>query len=112
MAQLRLDHQKFIDHNTEVIVIGPDDAKSFAKWWHDEHMPFIGIADPEHAVANEYGQQVKVLRFGRMPALIVIDTVGRIRYRHYGESSSDIPSNEEILSLLEELNKEKGGNKE
>lgn len=111
MAQLRLDYQKFIDHNTEVIAIGPDEAKSFANWWHNERMPFIGIADPEHVVAKMYGQQVKVLRFGRMPALIVIDTEGMVRYRHYGESMSDIPSNEEILSLLEEINKEKAGNK-
>ena len=111
MAQLRQDYQKFVDRNTEVIAIGPEDTKSFADWWHSEHMPFTGIADPEHVIAKMYGQQVKLLKFGRMPALVVVDMDGKIRYRHYGESMSDIPSDEEILSLLDELNKERQGNR-
>jgi peroxiredoxin len=106
MAQLRRDYQKFVKRDAEIIAIGPEDAKSFAAWWHREHMPFAGIADPEHTVARMYGQQVKLLKFGRMPALVVVDRQGRIRYRHYGESMSDIPSDEEILSLLDDLNKE------
>lgn len=108
MAQLRQDYKKFADRDAEVIAIGPEDAKSFADWWHSERMPFTGIADPEHIVAQTYGQQVKILKFGRMPAQVVVDMDGRIRYRHYGESMSDIPSDEEILSLLDELNKERG----
>ena len=106
MAQLRQDYQEFPKRNTEVIVIGPDDAKSFADWWHSERMPFIGIADPKHAVAGIYGQQVKLLKFGRMPALIIVDRQGRVRYRHFGGSSSDIPPNENVLSFLDGLNKE------
>jgi len=106
MAQLRLDYQRFIERNTKIVAIGPEDAKSFADWWHDNKMPFIGIADPEHIVADKYGQQVKLLKFGRMPAQFVVDKQGRIRYRHYGESMSDISSNEDILRLLDELNKE------
>ncbi len=110
MAQLRQDYRSFVDRNTEVIAVGPEDAKSFAEWWHKEDMPFVGIADPTHVIANTYGQKVNPLKFGRMPALFVIDTEGRIRYRHYGDSMSDIPSDEEILSLLDDLNKEDGRN--
>jgi hypothetical protein len=43
---------------------------------------------------------------GRMPALIVVDKEGRVRYQHYGNSMSGIPSNEEGLSFLGDLNKE------
>ena len=106
MAQLRQDYKKFVDRNAEVIAVGPEDAKSFAEWWHKEEMPFVGIADPKHLIANTYGQKVNPMKFGRMPALLVIDARGRIRYQHYGDSMSDIPSNEEILSLLDRLNKE------
>jgi peroxiredoxin Q/BCP len=106
MAQLRRDYQQFVQRNTEIIAIGPEDAKSFADWWHYENMPFIGIPDPEHIIAKMYGQQVKLRKFGRMPALVVVDRQGRIRYQHYGESMSDIPSDKDILSLLDELNKE------
>ena len=45
-------------------------------------------------------------KMGRMPALIVIDKEGKIRYEDYRASMSDIPSNKNILSLLEDLNRE------
>ena len=106
MAQLRRDYQKFVERNAEVIAIGPEDTKSFADWWHKHQMPFVGIADPEHVIAKTYGQQVKLLKLGRMPASLVIDKNGYIRYKHFGESMSDIPENQLILSLLDELNKE------
>ncbi len=108
MAQLRQDYQKFAGRNTEVIAIGPEDAKSFADWWHRKHMPFPSIPDPEHLIANAYGQQVKLMKFGRMPALVVLDMNGKIRHRHYGDSMSDITPDEEVLSLLDEINNERG----
>ncbi len=106
MAQLRQDHPKFAERDTEVIAIGPEKAEDFAQWWHKEHMPFTGIADPEHLIAKMYGQQVNPLKLGRMPALIVIDKKGNIRFRHYGDSMSDIPTDEKVLSLLDSINRE------
>ncbi len=76
MAQLRQEYQKFVERNTEIIVIGPEDDKTFAGWWHENRMPFTGIADPKHAIADLYGQQVKLLKLGRMPATVLIDKVG------------------------------------
>jgi len=70
-------------------------------------MPFIGIPDPKHHVANLYGQKVDPFKLGRMPTVFLIDKEGKIRYRHYGDSMSDIPANKEVLSLLDDLNKEK-----
>jgi peroxiredoxin len=106
MAQLRQDYRKFADRQAEVIAIGPEDAKAFADFWASHKMPFPGIPDPQHKIAKLYGQKVNLLKLGRMPALVVIDKRGRLRYGHYGESMSDIPTDEEILSLLDELNKE------
>jgi len=107
MARLRQEHQKFVDKQAELIAIGPEDLKNFADYWHKEKMNFTGIPDPEHAIADLYGQQVKPLKFGRMPELIVVDKAGRIRYSHYGDSMSDIPSEVELLSMLDKLNREK-----
>jgi peroxiredoxin len=106
MAHLRQDYQKFTERNTEIIAIGPEDAKSFADWWRQHDMPFIGIADPEHIIAKMYGQQVKLIKLGRMPASLLIDKNGFIRYKHFGESMSDIPETRQILTLIDELNKE------
>lgn len=104
MAQLRQDYQKFVDRGAEVVVIGPDGEKAFQNYWQKEGLPFVGLADPSHTVAQRYGQEVKLLRLGRMPALMVIDKAGQVRYAHYGGSMSDIPPNAEILGIVDELN--------
>jgi peroxiredoxin len=106
MAQLRQDHRKFVDRQAEVIAVGPEGPKEFTDFWVAERMPFTGIPDPEHIVSKLFGQKVNLFKLGRMPAQVVIDKQGRIRYHHLGESMSDIPLNEDILSLLDELNKE------
>jgi len=105
MAQLRQDYPQFVARNAEVITIGPEDVKAFVELWHNEKMPFPGIADPEHVIAKMYGQKVNLLKMGRMPALAVIDKEAKIRFMHYGSSMSDIPQDEDIFALLDELNK-------
>ena len=70
-------------------------------------MPFLGIGDPQHLIAKLFGQKVKLLKLGRMPAEFVIDKEGRMRNVHYGESMEDIMTDEEVLALLDEINKEK-----
>jgi len=106
MAQLRQDFQKFIDRDAEVIVVGPEDLDGFARWWHENQMPFIGIPDPKHDIAKLYSQEFKIFKGGRLPALVVIDKEGKIRLEHYAESPSDIPPDDKILALLDDLNKE------
>ena len=106
MAQLRQDYQMFSDRNTEVLAVGPEGYDEFTKWWHEHQMPFIGIPDPKHDIARLYNQQFKLLRGGRLPALAVIDKTGNIRLMHYADLPSDIPSDQDVLSLLDELNKE------
>jgi peroxiredoxin Q/BCP len=71
-------------------------------------MPFIGIPDPNHEIAKLYNQQFKLLRGGRLPAMTVIDRAGRIRLMHYADLPGDIPTDEEILTLLDKLNNETG----
>ena len=103
MAQLRQDYQQFVELDAELIVIGPDDQEAFQDYWRKEHLPFVGLADPGHTVANLYGQEVKLLKMGRMPSLMVVGKDGKIHHQHYGNSMQDIPSNEEILALLRSL---------
>ncbi|TFH36098.1 MAG: redoxin domain-containing protein [Anaerolineales bacterium] len=103
MAQLRQDYQVFVDRSTEVVVVGPDNQNAFEDYFRKHKLPFIGIADPKHQVLKTYGQQIKIFKFGRMPAQAIIDQAGIVRWIHYGHEMSDIPGNEEILGLLDEL---------
>ena len=106
MAQLRQDYEKFKTANTTVIAVGPDSQKEFAKYWEENSIPFIGLPDPKHSVLKLYGQEVRLFKLGRMPAQFIIDKAGMMRYVHYGESMSDIPKNDEILKVLNEINNE------
>jgi peroxiredoxin Q/BCP len=106
MAQLHQDYNQFVKRDAEVIAIGPEGAASFTQWWRENDMPFVGLPDPEHTVSKLYGQQVKIYKMGRMPAQLVVDKKGNIRYKHYGNSMSDIAEDSEILALLDELNRE------
>ena len=104
MAQLRRDFDKFKAQNTEVIVLGPESAISFSLYWRSHKLPFIGLPDPKHSILKLYGQEVSLFKFGRMPAQVSIDKTGTVRFVHYGHSMSDIPSNEEILEVLQSMN--------
>ncbi len=103
MTQLRLDYQKFIKVSTEIMAVGPENAEVFKRFWDKEALPFSGLPDPRHEVASLYGQEGKVLKLGRLPAQMIIDKSGMLRYAHYGTSMSDIPSNREILTILEKV---------
>jgi peroxiredoxin len=107
MAQLRHDYQEFVKNDTEVIAVAPDDARALKNFWQKEHIPFIGLPDPGHKVGDLYHQEVNALKLGRMPALFVIDKKGIIRFKHYSSSMSDIVPDEQLLSLLNTINKEK-----
>ena len=101
MAQLRQDYQKFVKLDTEIIVAGPENAEAFKDYWAKENLPFIGLPDPEHKVLKLYGQEVKIFKLGRMPAQVIINKAGKVRFVHYGHSMMDIPENKELLDLLE-----------
>jgi len=100
---LRQDRTEFEKRDTLILAIGPENREDFAKYWTAHDMPFIGIPDPEHRVAKLYGQEFKLLKLGRMPAQVIVDRKGMIRYAHYGESMSDIPDNKDILEILDGL---------
>ena len=105
MAQLRHDYQQFVARDAEVVVIGPEDQKAFQEYWQKENLPFVGLADPTHTVANRYGQEVSLLKLGRMPALMVIDKAGQVRFQHHAGAMFDIPPNRQVLAVLDDLNK-------
>jgi peroxiredoxin Q/BCP len=106
MAQLRQDYAKFVERDAEIVVVGPEDARAFEKYWQKEALPFVGLPDPKHTVLKLYGQEVKLFKLGRMPAQVMVDKQAQARYVHYGHSMSDIPPNDELLTLLDELNQE------
>jgi len=104
MAQLRQDYGEFIKRQAQVIVVGPEDANAFETYWRENELPFIGLPDPKASVLKLYGQEVNLFRMGRMPAQVIVDQTGMVRFVHYGHSMSDIPENAEVFALLDQIN--------
>ena len=103
MAQLRQDYEKFQEAGAEILVIGPDSQDAFQSYWDEHQLAFLGLPDPEHSVLKLYGQEIKLFKFGRMPAMVIVDREGSARFVHYGHSMQDIPDNQEVLEIIKDL---------
>jgi peroxiredoxin Q/BCP len=105
LARLRDGYPAFVSRGAEILAVGPDDSGLFKRYWTNERIPFIGLPDPQHRVARLYRQEVNLFKLGRMPLNCIVDHQGNVRYLHYGASMQDIPSNDELLHVIDELNK-------
>jgi peroxiredoxin Q/BCP len=104
LARLRDGYEEFTSRGAEVLAVGPNPAAIFGQYWQNEQIPFVGLPDPSHSVAVQYRQEVNLFKLGRMPLSCVVDANGYIRFAHYGTSMKDIPSNDELLQVIDELN--------
>jgi peroxiredoxin Q/BCP len=104
MAQLRQDFAEFEKRGIMILVVGPENAATFARYFTEHDLPFTGLPDPAHTVLKLYGQQINLVKFGRMPAQLLVDKAGMARYVHYGQDMTDIPTNAEMLALIDEIN--------
>ncbi len=100
---MKKDFKEFTSRNATLVVVAPHDAEQVAAYWKKEALPMIGVPDAEGRLADLYGQEWKLLKLGRMPALFVVDRVGALVFARYGQSMADIPSNAEVLKLLDGL---------
>lgn len=107
MVQMGHDYAEFVKRGAEVIIVGPNSPDSFKRTWQIEELSMVGLSDPGSMVADFYHQEVKIIRMGRLPALLVLDKEGIIRFLHYGKSMSDIPANPRVFQVLDEINGQK-----
>lgn len=93
----------------EILAIGPDTRAAFQKYWADKKIPYPGLPDPKHRIAARYQQEVNLFKLGRMPLICVVDREGYIRYVHYASSMSDIPKEQNLLDVIDQLNASSNG---
>ena len=104
-ARLRRDIQKFEELDTylyPILVDNEDNAKKMEQKYARKYPIFY---DESKKVANMLKQEVRRIKFGRMPGLLVVDKKGIIQYAYYSKNMHDIPENDEILEILKRINK-------
>ncbi len=89
-----------------IVAVGPEGEEIFKTYWEENDLPFIGLPDPTHSVLKLYGQEINLFKLGRMPAMVIIDKAGLVRFVHYGHAMSDIPDNKDVLQSLRIINME------
>lgn len=103
MMQLHQDFEKFQEKNTVVVAIGPENAAAFKRFFEENDLEFYGIPDPTMKVLKLYGQKVNLFKLGRMPAQMLVDREGILRFVHYGHSMQDIPESQALFELLDKM---------
>jgi peroxiredoxin Q/BCP len=98
---MKQDHEEFTSRNATIVVVAPHAAEKVAEYWKKEELTMIGVPDEDGRLADLYGQEWKLLKLGRMPALFVVDRKGALVFAQYGKSMSDIPENSEMLKVLD-----------
>ncbi len=104
LAQLGQDTYSFTQKNAVILAVGPDGQHTFKRYWLENNLQFYGLTDVKSKVAALYQQEADVFELGKMPAIFILDKEGIIRYVHYGDSMSDIPPNQDLLSTLDRIN--------
>ena len=90
-------------HGAEILAIGPDKPGIFVSYWHDHELPFIGLPDEKRTVSKLYKQEVNLFKLGRMPLNTIVDRKGLIRFISYGNSMADIPDNDTLLEVIDQI---------
>jgi peroxiredoxin Q/BCP len=104
VGRLAAEYNKFNELNAVLYPITADKldaAKEFDTKYARGAYPVY--YDPTKKVPELLNQQVRIVKFGRMPAMLIVDKKGIVRYAYYSDSMSDIPENEEIFEVLKGL---------
>lgn len=107
MARLHAERESIRSRGAEIVVVGPDSAGAFRRHWQSNDFDLVGIPDPERRILRKYGQQVKLMRLGRLPATVIVGSDGLVRFVHYGGSMMDIPEVPVLLAELDRLNQDR-----
>ena len=97
---MRQESDRLAKLDIEVLVVGPENSDSFRKYWQKESLLFTGLPDPDHSVMKLYGQKVRIFKLGRMPAQMLIDKSGILKFVYYGNSMADIPDIVDVENSL------------
>ncbi len=100
MMQVHQEIKKFEEKKVKVMAICPENQKQIERYLTKQPLAFDVVADSTHEVAKTFGQQVKLLKLGRTPAQIVLDSEEKKVFEHYAKNMADIVENETILKQL------------
>ena len=94
-------YEKFQALETEIIPILVDNLKNVQKLESKYAKgKFPILYDGKNRVAKKLNQEVKLLKLGRLPGMLIVDKQGIVQFAYYGDNMHDIPKNRDVLEIL------------
>ena len=104
LRRLAEDFYKFKELNVELIPILQDNKKNTRKMEERYGKKIYPIYyDVKREIGKAFKQEISLLKLGRMPATLIVDKDGIIKWTYYADSLEDVPSNDEMLEIIENL---------
>ncbi len=100
---MRDDYERFQRLNAEVLAVSAEPAAASERYLRAHPLPFPTLIDDEHQVFDAYDATSRLLSLGQRPALFIVDAGGVVRFDEVGAQQWNIPSNQQVLSILETL---------
>jgi len=105
LGQFQKTYQQFVERDTEILVIDPQETFRVTDWRKKLKTPFRFLADPTAWVCAQYGvakQLVVHEEWVNLPAAFIIDKNGILQYAHIGRGwpMSERATPEELLDNL------------
>lgn len=100
---MRDDYPKFAAQNAEIVAVAPSDAASAAAYAAKNALTFPIASDTSHQVFDAYDVASARVSLGQRPGLFVLDEAGAVRFAYVGAQQWQIPSNADVLAMLEKL---------
>ena len=83
--------------------MAPAPIDEVRRYWHEHALPFVGLADSQRAVYENYRVGSSAAALGQKPGLFLIDAAGAVRLVYIGAQQWQIPEDDEILGMLKKL---------
>lgn len=102
------NHFDEIEQSNTIIISSMDDVLDNAIEMEQKYAQgkFPVYYDESKEILTKLGQEIKLVynKHKRMPAVLIVDKEGIILYAYYGDSASDNPKIEELLTVIKKLN--------
>ena len=110
LLNLKDDYSKFTAQHTALAAISVDTIEDSAHFTQEWRFPFPLLSDTRLQVIDAYGLRNPNGHDGKdisHPAVIIIDSGKRVRYKYVGKTPMDRPADDEILFEIQKIQQSK-----
>lgn len=99
---LQANYERFRERHAEVLALAVQDVARAKRMQELTGAAFPILADPDHAVATQYGVFDRLGDGVAAPSVFIVDPNGYIVWSYIGQNAFDRPTVDEVIAHLPE----------